>query len=299
MMTMDWPLWLLLLIVGGAYWPFVLTTAVILLILAAVTRGWLRWTALVAVLPCLAVIAFAAWSAINDQQRDAEADEFEARTHQVLDRVQDVSGLNLPAGTELQWWDVDHRELRTAYPPTPILLFGLQVSLIGRDYNGPGWELQLSEPGTIDGWTCERTNVGVLPNGKLQSCQLAAGRMWKGWLLPAGSWLDLKMAGKVGLTLPTGASLAAPEIGHRITDTGGFAFNADGSLDSFYFNEQDPLQVAGLRLWNTVEWTYDPASYGQGRGRHAVTVRGTQMLENGEGGTVLIRLADGKVTSPD
>lgn len=299
MMTMAWPLWFLLLVVGAANWPIVLTAAVILLLLAALTRGWLRWIALVASLPCLAIIAFAAWSAINGWQRDAESDEFEVRTHQVLDRDQEVSGLKLPAGTELQWWDVDHRELRSAYPPTPMLLFGMHVSLIGRDYKAPEWELQLSEPGTIDGWTCERTNVGVLPDGKLQSCKLAAGRVWKDWPIPAGSWLDLKTTGKVGLTLPTGASMAAPEIGHRITDTGGFAFNADGSLDNFYFDEQNPLAVAGRRLYNTVEWTYDPASYGQGRRRHAVTVRGIQMLDNGEGSTVVIRLSDGKVTIPD
>ena len=31
----------------------------------------------------------------------------------------------------------------------------------------------------------------------------------------------------------------------------------------------------------------------------AVTVRGTHILDNGEGVTVLIRLADGKVTIPD
>ena len=57
--------------------------------------------------------------------------------------------------------------------------------------------------------------------------------------------------------------------------------------------------MAGLRLWNTVEWTYDPARYGQGRHRRAVTVRGTQLLDSGGGATVLIRLADGKVTTPD
>ena len=299
MMTLNWPLWLLLLVFGADNWPIVLTVAVILLILVAMTRGWLRWTGLVAALPGLAIIAFAAWWGINGRQRDAEADDFEARTHQALDRDQDVSGLRLPAGTELQWWEIDHRELRTAYPPTPTVLFGMHVSLIGHDYNAPGWNLQLSEPGTIDGWTCDRTNVGVSADGKLRYCRLAAGRLWKDWPIPAGSWLDLKEAGKVGLALPTGASMAAPEIGHRISDTGGFAFNADGSLDHFYFSEQDPFRVAGIRLWNTVEWSYDPASYGQGRRRHAVTVRGSQILDNGEGGTVLIRLADGKVTIPD
>lgn len=180
----------------------------------------------------------------------------------------------------------------------PVSCYGSSLTCSKASWPSPQG-LELSEPGEIDGWACERTNVGVLPDGKLQSCSLAAGRMWKEWLIPAGSWLDLKTTGKVRLTLPTGASIAAPEIGHRITDTGGCAFNADGSLDNFYFNEQEPLRVAGIQPCNTVEWTYDPASYGQGRRRHAVTVHGSQMLNNGESRTVVIRLADGKVTIPD
>lgn len=298
-MTLNWPLWTILLIFGLAYWSFVLAATVLLLIVASLTHGWLRWTALVAALPCVGILAFALTLATDARQREADADKFELRTYQVLDRDQDVSGFHLPAGTELQWWDVDHRQLRSASPPAPIKLFGVQVSWISHAYDAEEWVLQLFEPTAIDGWTCEPIGVGMSPDGKLRHCRLAAGRMWKEWPIPAQSWLDLTQQGRVGLVLPTGASMAAPEIGRRITYTGGFAFNADGSLDNLYFNDRDPFRVAGLRLWNTVEWTYDPASYGQGRHRRAVTVRGTRLLDSGEGGTVLIRLADGKVTIPD
>ncbi len=94
--------------------------------------------------------------------------------------------------------------------------------------------------------------------------------------------------------------MAAPEIGHRLTATGGFSFNADGSLDRFYFEPEDPLVVAGRRLWNTVQWSYDPATDGQGRHRRPVTVRGTLVsTESGAGGDVIVRLADGRVSAEE
>ena len=93
----------------------------------------------------------------------------------------------------------------------------------------------------------------------------------------------------------------APEIGHGLTATGGFAFNADGSLDRFYFEPKDPLVVAGRRLWNTVQWSYDPASFGQGRRRRPVTVRGTLVSagDGAGGGDVVVRLADGRVSAAE
>lgn len=97
--------------------------------------------------------------------------------------------------------------------------------------------------------------------------------------------------------LPIGASLAAHEIGHPLTATGSFALNADGSLDHFYFDDQDPLLVAGQRLWNIVRWFYEPATYGQGRQRRALTVRGNLTAQDSSTGEdVVIRLADDRVT---
>lgn len=295
-MTLNWPWWFLVLVVGVVNWPVVLGAAVPLLFVSVFMRGWVRWAALVAALPCLAVTGVAAWWALGDRQRDAQLAEFEARTHQTLEQYAVAGGLKLPAGTELRWSDVDHLHLQTASPPAPVLLFGVHVSWISWADDASGWDLQLAEPGTIDGWTCNLVGLRVSLDGKLRHCSLAAGRAWHGWPIPAGSLVDLTTPDKVGLVLPTGTSMAAPEIGHRITDTGGFAFNADGSLDNFYFDAQDPLLVAGRRLWNTVQWTYEPATYGQGRHRHAIAVRGSQVLDGNYGENIVIRLRDGKVT---
>lgn len=300
MLTPNWPLWLVVVILGIEGWPFVVAAGLGLAVLAALTRGWVRITALVLLLPCTAIACIAAVWGVHGRMQDRETAEFEARIHETLEQDRVVNGLALPAGTEIQWADVDRSQLRYASPPEPIRLFGLRVSWLGRADAGSGWDLQFPEPEAVEGWTCERIGVRVSDAGRLRSCNLAAGRIWRGWPLPAGSRLDLATPGEIGLALPMGASLPAPEIGHPLTATGGFSLNADGSLNRFYFEDDDPLRVAGMRLWNTVQWTYDPATAGQGRRRRALTVRGSLVSpDGGSAGTVVIRLSDGQVVGTD
>ena len=299
-LTFDWPLWLVVVILGVEGWPYVLAAGLGLAVLAALTRGWLRAIAIILLLPCAAILCVViAWD-VHARMQSRETDAFEARIHETLEQDRVVNGIALPAGTDIQWADVDRRELRYASPPDPIPLFGLRVTWLGRADSGSGWDLQLPEPEQIDGWTCDRIGVRVSETGVLQSCTLAAGRMWHGWPIPTGSLLDLTTSGTVGLALTGNASMPAPEIGHTLTATGGFSLNADGSLARYYFEDADPLLVAGQRLCNTVEWSYDPATLGRGRRRPALTVRGNQILPNGDfGGNVVIRLSDGDVQNAD
>ncbi len=300
MPTLNWPWWLLVLILGVEGWPVALGGALGLVALAVLARGWIRRLALVTAVPCLSVTAVAGWWGLEARQRDREAVAFEARRHQILDSDRVVDGLSLPAGTTIEWLDVDHHRLESASPLAPLMLFGLRVSWIQLADDGEDWDLQLPEPELVEGWACAETPVRVSRTGQLRSCRLAAGRNWQGWPIPAGSLLDLATAETIGLALPTGATMSAPEIGHGITDTGTFTINADGSLDRFYFEPDDPLRVAGRRLWNTVRWTYDLATYGQGRRRRAIAVRGSLMSAGGEpGGDVVIRLADGHVSAAE
>lgn len=92
-----------------AYWPVTLGFGIGLLALATFGRGWVRWLALVGVLPCLAATAIAAWWGMEARQRDRETAVYEAAINQVLDRDQVVNGIALPAGTAVQWRDVEHR----------------------------------------------------------------------------------------------------------------------------------------------------------------------------------------------
>ena len=299
MLTLNLPWWLVVVILGVEGWPLVLAAGLGLTVLAVLTRGWVRITALVLLLPCAGITCIAAVWSVHARTQGRETADFEARIHEVLEQDRVVNGLALPAGTEIQWAGVDRSQLRYANLPEPIRLFGLHVIWLGRADAGSGWDLRLPEPEPIEGWTCERIGVRVSDVGRLQSCNLAAGRMWRGWPIPGGSLLDLATTGTIGLALPMGASLPAPEIGHPLTATSGFSLNADGSLNRFYFEDDDPLLVAGMRLWNTVEWTYDPATMGQGR-RRALTVRGSLILpDGGLAGTVVIRLSDGQVVGTD
>ena len=271
----------------------------VLVTVALLNRGWVRGVALAAALPCLPVLALASWFGIERVQRNRATAAFEAKVRQVLDQDAVVDGLPLPRGTALRWQDVDHSQLDSAAPPEPVTLFGLRVTWVHFAPDDGGWDLQLTEPQLLDGWTCDKVGVRVSPVGRLRSCQLAAERHWHGWPIPAESFLDLAEPGKVGLAMPTGASMPAPEIGHPITATGGFAFNDDGSLDRFYFTDEDPLVVAGRRLWNTVQWSYDPATHGQGRQRPALTVRGYVASGADAGTAVVIDLSTGRATSAE
>lgn len=285
------------MILGVEGWPVVLVAGLVLAIVAVAARGWVRGVAIVLVIPCVVILSTAAWWGLDARKRDRETAAFEAETHEVLDRDRVVNGIPLPAGTAVEWTGVDRAQLKNADPPEPFLVFGLRISWLSRADDGSSWDVQLPEPAQIEGWTCETVGVRLSVAGRLLSCRLAAERLWQGWPIPAGSFLELNgESGKVGLAIPIGTSMAAPEIGHDLTSTGGFKLNSDGSLDQFYFEPDAPLSVAGMQLWNTVEWSYDPASLGQGRRRRALTVRGSLMDQaNGMGGTVTIRLADGQV----
>lgn len=298
MLTMNWPWWIFVLIAGVAFWPVALAIGIGLLILAKLAHGWIRWTALVAALPCLTSPAVAAWWAFQARERDQEAAAFEARTHQTLNRPAIISGLPLPAGTDVQWQDVGHRQLAMASPPHPISLFGLEIDWIRYADAEQGWDLHLTGPQAIEGWTCAAIGVRVSRAGRLRSCQLAAGRFWHGWQIPADTHLDLAYPAKVEVTLPTGASMAAPEIGHDLTANGSFTLNSDGSLDRLYLEPDKPFIVAGQRLWNTVQWSYAPATEGQGRHRRAISVSGTVTSSEADaGGNVVVRFADNKISA--
>ncbi len=67
---MTWPWWFVMLIVGIESWPVSLGFCAGLLILGVLTHGWLRWAALVAALPCLAVTAATACWGMAARQRD-------------------------------------------------------------------------------------------------------------------------------------------------------------------------------------------------------------------------------------
>ena len=101
MHPLNWPWWLVLVILGVEGWPMTLAVAMILLALAVLTRGWARWAAITAALPCLALLAVAASWGIDARQRDRDTAAYEARVNQVLNRDQVVDGLDLPAGTVL------------------------------------------------------------------------------------------------------------------------------------------------------------------------------------------------------
>ncbi len=300
------PWWFAIVFLGMMFWPVTLALGLTFLAAALLTRGLVRVCAGVLAIVLAADLVFAARIAIDHAVEDRKAYAFEARINQTLEHPLVVDGLALPAGTEVQWSNESRRHLRSANLPSPTPLLGLQLSFVSASDDGQGWDVQMPSPPKIDGWTCDTKGlVQVSAQGRLRSCTLATARGWQGWTLPAGSLLELTAPdGEVGLALPMGASLPAPEIGHAIPATGQFRFNADGSLHDVYFDGKDPLVVRGVPLWNEVTWTYDPVTIGQGRRRRPTAVSGavsetTPNRPKGLTGLVSIRTTDGQITPTD
>ena len=163
-------------------------------------------------------------------------------------------------------------------PPSVIAQLGLQADRAQRTVDG-GWAVHLTRPQAVDGWTCLPDLVELTLDGHLRRCALASAHDWNGWPLPPLT-LVTPGEGTLGIVVPPDAPVMAPEIGRPLPATGGMTLNADGSLDSVYFDAEAPLLVCGRPLWSTVRWRYDAATLGQGRTRPPAAVTGASLSGN-------------------
>ena len=296
MISLHFPWWMLALLVGVQFWPVTLAAALVSAAVAVMTRGIPRVIAALISVAFGGVLVIAVALGLSRLREAGRMRAYDKAVHETLGSARVVDGLALPAGTDLEWTGVDRVHLRMAGLPRPTCLLGLDVEWIARSGDGTGWDVQTPKPTVVEGWTCNEVGVHLSPRGRLRGCRLAGGRLWQGWPIPGDTPLDLSKAGEVGIALIESA-IPAPEIGRSVPATGGMSFNADGSLDQVHFNEDDPLVVRGVRLWNSVTWVYSPASLGRGRRRRPLAVRGATLPP--ESREVEVRAADGRVTPRD
>ena len=297
------PPWLLLILLGIEAWPVALVLALSTGVMAVLTRGAWRVAALLVTGLLVLDLAAAGLFWVQRSSSDAKAQAFEASIHSTLDTVRVIDGVLLPAQTEVTWTDPSHAHLRQASPPQPTNILGVKADWMEREADGR-WTVQLTSPQAIDGWTCQTTGVKLGRDGHLRGCSLSAGRNWNGWPIPAGTLLNLDSPGKtIGMVFPANRPVMAHEIGRPLPATGSMSMNADGSLNRVYFENNAPLVVRGIPLWNTVTWDYAASTFGQGRDRPPIAYNGaipTELTYDGRtilpGTEVTIRLSDGALT---
>ena len=298
----NFPWWMAPLLWGLVFWPGVLVLALFSSVVGALTKG--RWRIIAFLLTGVFAVelAFAGLFWLDRWRSDVEAEAYETRIHSVLDAARKIDGLDLPPGTAVTWVDPAHTHVRDASMDHPTTILGVSVNFVSQESDG--WSVRLTTPQAIDGWICEVSLVQITTDGHLRRCTLSAGREWNGWPVPAGTLLDLARTDTtVGMVFPEATPVMAAEIGRTLPATGGMSMNADGSLDCVYFENDSPLVVQGVPLWNTVCWQYAPDTFGQGRNRPKLAVRGavpSDVMHDGQripgGSDAIVRFADGQVT---
>jgi hypothetical protein len=276
---MHFPLWLILPLWPLWAWPVTLPLTVGLIWLAVRYRGWRRWVGLtiiaIMVVPLLSVAGFVAvFSAQNSARRQAE----HASTHSVMERETTLDGVTLPVGTEMRWTNATQTQWASASFLGTIEFHGLPVRRMINQR--PGWSLTLAEPRRIGGWNCAATEVALTAEGDLLSCRLSDAATWQGWSLPARTGVTLRRTERtLTAELPDGARIEA--AGTRRSLPSGATLNEDGSPATAFYRTDEQLEVAGVSLWQQITWTYDPATFGQGRNRPPITVRGMRAATEG------------------
>ncbi len=267
--SINIPTWAVLLVLSAQLWPLVLVLAAVAMISAFFLGG--RWRRAAIVIAGLLLLDLAA-ARLMQARDDANAQLHELSVNTTLAADTLVDGLKLPAGTEITWADPTHTHFTTAVLPHPAAVLGVTAKRVQIEVDG-GWALDLDRPQSIDGWTCQADFVELKQDAHLRRCVLASARDWNGWPIPAATLIALN-GPTLGFVFPPDASVMAREIGRPLPATGAMTINADGSLDSVYFDAEAPLVVCNASLWNTVTWRYDPATIGQGRDRKPIAVSG-------------------------
>ena len=268
--SIHFPLWIALVLVAVQFWPVPFAFGALFAFMALMVRK--GWRAVLFVLAFAMMLPGAGRLVIWQQKRQEHADyaRYEEATNSTLDAPQMIDGFLLPAGTQVHWMEPAHEHLRDAWLEQPAPAAGLTLNgYLARETDG--WTVTLSEDGAVEGWLCQAKFVRLDSGRHLAQCSMAADTIWKGWQLPRDTLVEIREPdGLVGLVLPRGTTLNVPQVG-TVTPAGGFSvFSDDGAMHRIYFDNDMPLVVHDVRLWNTVTWLYSGQAHRPG-GAAAVT----------------------------
>lgn len=254
---LSFPAWMIPLLIGVLYWPFLLVAGLVLVGMGIVVRGWFRIVLLglagVALLLCLSgPVAYV----VSEIHAVGERRAF-ARTHDTLTAPLQIQGLSLPAGTVVTWSDERHQAISSVDLPGPTPILGATLTGALENAWNRWWSGTLAAEATLDGWPCGAGDVWLSPAGRPMRCTLAGDHQYQGLAIPAGSEVALTDTGQLqDLRLATDRTMALPSIAATLPAGGSLFLMPDGGIERAYVPEPEMLRVGDIALRFEIRWLY-------------------------------------------
>jgi hypothetical protein len=183
-----------------------------------------------------------------------------ARTHETLTAEQQISGLTIPAGTEVTWKDDAHRAIAALALDHPAKLLGVTLTGTLENVDARRWSGTLAGPTEIDAWPCAAGEVWLSHDAHLMRCVLAADHTYRGLAIPAGTDITIAASHHVGqLQLANDRTMALPPIAAMLPAGGSLFFGRDGAVERAYAPTGTTIRVAAVELHHDILWIYRQA----------------------------------------
>jgi hypothetical protein len=225
----DFPFWFTAGIFVVVGW-YVSVPAIVVLGLVGcfvdMARGW-RVAAFGAAALLSALLVVYAVLTIND---NAKYNRWQAETHRTLDHDETVTGLALPAGSEIDFTNKSRTRISFVRLPVVTDISGVQVTgTLDWQDSSHVWRSRLAGDQIVGGFPCAAGLITFDNDGAVYECKLAAAHAFLGFTLLPGTTVtrdadqahwNLHLPDDAGLVIPALATTAPPGTTLRVTHNG-------------------------------------------------------------------------------
>jgi len=164
---------------------------------------------------------------IND---NAKYNRWQAETHRTLDHDETVTGLALPAGSEIDFTNKSRTQISFVHLPVVTDISGVQVTgTLDWQDSSHVWRSRLAGDQIVGGFPCAAGLITFDKDGAVYECKLAAALIFLGFTLPPGTTVtrdadqahwNLHLPDNAGLVIPALATTAPAGTTLYVTDNG-------------------------------------------------------------------------------
>ena len=248
----NFPFWLAAAYVVVVGW-YVSVPAIVVLALAGgfvdVARGW-RVAAFGGAALLSAPFVVCAVLAIMDHAKSRRLQAYRAQVHRTLDHDETVTGLLLPAGSDIDFTDPSRTQILSVHLPVVTAIRGVPVTgtLTWQDF-GQVWPGTLAGDRSVAGLPCAAGAIAFDIVGAVRECKLAAAHPFLGFTLPPGTTVT-RTADQAhwSLQLPDNAGLAIAALATTAPAGATLHVTGDGRLESTSSGNGAAMVVRGVPL---------------------------------------------------